>query len=30
LKGVEEGLQGIRDVWNGKVSREKLVIDHRV
>ncbi|KAF9768990.1 hypothetical protein IL306_013655 [Fusarium sp. DS 682] len=30
LKGVEEGLQGIRDVWNGKVSREKLVINHRV
>ncbi|KAF5235725.1 hypothetical protein FANTH_11605 [Fusarium anthophilum] len=30
LKGVEEGIQGIRDVWNGKVSREKLVIDHRV
>ncbi|KAF4337759.1 hypothetical protein FBEOM_8356 [Fusarium beomiforme] len=30
VKGVEEGLQGIRDVWNGKVSREKLVIDHRI
>ncbi|RGP73121.1 hypothetical protein FLONG3_6437 [Fusarium longipes] len=29
VKGVEEGLQGIRDVWKGKVSREKLVIDHR-
>jgi len=30
VKGVEEGLQGISDVWQGKVSREKLVIDHRV
>ncbi|KAJ4007637.1 hypothetical protein NW752_010303 [Fusarium irregulare] len=30
VKGVEEGLQGIRDVWQGKMSREKLVIDHRV
>ncbi|KAF4449078.1 hypothetical protein F53441_7590 [Fusarium austroafricanum] len=30
VEGVEEGLQGIQDVWNGKTSREKLVINHRV
>ncbi|KAL4731832.1 hypothetical protein ACLX1H_000824 [Fusarium chlamydosporum] len=30
LEGVEEGLQGIRDAWQGKTSREKLVINHRV
>ncbi|KAF5667076.1 ToxD-like protein [Fusarium heterosporum] len=29
VKGLEEGLQGIHDVWSGKTSREKLVIDHR-
>ncbi|KAM0320259.1 hypothetical protein ACHAPQ_009990 [Fusarium lateritium] len=29
VKGLEEGLQGIRDVWSGKMSREKVVIDHR-
>ncbi|KAG5661842.1 hypothetical protein KAF25_004081 [Fusarium avenaceum] len=30
VKGLEEGLQGIRDVWSGKLSREKVVIDHRI
>jgi D-arabinose 1-dehydrogenase-like Zn-dependent alcohol dehydrogenase len=29
VKGLEEGLQGIRDVWSGKMSRVKVVIDHR-
>ncbi|KAF4947312.1 hypothetical protein FSARC_14007 [Fusarium sarcochroum] len=29
LKGVDEGIQGILDVWSGKTSREKLLIDHR-
>ncbi|KAM0192278.1 hypothetical protein ACHAPI_008453 [Fusarium lateritium] len=30
IKELKEGLQGIRDVWSGKMSREKVVIDHRV
>ncbi|KAM0238295.1 hypothetical protein ACHAP5_008760 [Fusarium lateritium] len=30
VRGLDEGLQGISDVWNGKMSREKVVIDHRV
>ncbi|KAJ4258015.1 hypothetical protein NW762_008152 [Fusarium torreyae] len=29
LKGVEEGIQGIRDVWSGRTSREKLIVNHR-
>ncbi|KAM0429968.1 hypothetical protein ACHAPT_005972 [Fusarium lateritium] len=28
VETAEEGIQGIKDVWSGKTSREKLVIKH--